>query len=82
MVLFRLISPERSGRFQETGGGVVFMPEPRPESWHAEVVALVEARFRHRLGPCVEVGVATLDRIQLERHCQRHGDFFWQGGDG
>ena len=82
VVLFRLIAPEPSGRFRETGGGVVFMPEPRPEAWHAEVVALVGAHFEHPIGPCVEVGVATLDRGQLERHCRRHGELFWQGGDG
>ncbi|HEY3109867.1 MAG TPA: hypothetical protein VGL23_13990 [Chloroflexota bacterium] len=81
VVLFRLIAPAADGRFQETGGGVVFFPEPRPESWHVQVAELVGAHFRHPLGPCVEVGVATLDRSQLERHCRRHGDLFWQGGD-
>ena len=81
VVLFRLIAPAAGGRFRETGGGVVFFPEPRPESWHRQVADLVGARFKHPLGPCVEVGVATLDTAQLERHCQRHGDLLWQGGD-
>jgi hypothetical protein len=80
-VLFRLIAPAEGGRFKETGGGVVFFPEPRPESWHGQLSDLVEARFKHRLGPCVEVGVATLDPTQLEQHCQRHGELYWQGGD-
>lgn len=81
VVLFRLIAPAAGGRFQETGGGVAFFPEPRPEAWQAVVADLVRAHFTHPLGPCVEVGVATLDRVQLERHCQRHGAIFWQGGD-
>ena len=82
VVLFRLIAPASGGLFQETGGGVVFIPDPRPESWQPMVAGLVRKRFKHALGPCVEVGSATLDRAMLERHCQRHGDFFWQGGDG
>jgi hypothetical protein len=82
VVLFRLIAPAAGGRFQETGGGVVFLPEPRPESWQRQVADLVSAHFRHPLGPCVEVGVATLDPAQLERHCQLHRGLYWQGGDG
>jgi hypothetical protein len=81
VVIFRLIAPGAGGRFQETGGGVVFLPEPRPEGWHRQVAELVGARFKHPIGPCVEVGVATLDPAQLERHCQRYGELFWQGGD-
>ena len=79
VVVFRLFEP---GSLRETGGGVVFVPEPRPENWHSLVAQLVQKHFEHPLGPCVEVGFATLDTAQLERHCQRHGDFYWQGGDG
>ena len=81
VVLFRLIAPAGDGRFRETGGGVVFLAEPRPEVWHGQVSDLDAAHFAHPLGPLVEVGVATLDVAQLERHCQRHGELFWQGGD-
>jgi hypothetical protein len=80
VVLFRLF--EGGDRFRETGGGVVFVPEGMTEAWQSEVARLVAANFRHPLGPCIEVGFATLDRAMLERHCQRHGDLFWQGGDG
>ena len=66
---------------RETGGGVVIMADPRPEDWHAQVAALVKKHFKHPLGPCVEVGYAMLDRAQLERHCQRDGELYWQGGD-
>jgi hypothetical protein len=59
----------------------VVLFRPRSESWHRQIAALVEANFKHPLGPCVEVGVATLDSGLLERHCQRHGEVFWQGGD-
>ena len=82
VVVFRLIAPDRKGRFVETGGGVAFLPDPRPETWHSLVAALVAAHFKHPLGPCVELGYATLDTTMLERHCQRHGDVYWQGGDG
>ena len=81
-MLFRLIAPAPGGKFQETGGGVAFFPEPRPEAWQALVADLVRAHFKHPLGPCVELGIATLDRSLLERHAQRRGQFFWQGGDG
>jgi hypothetical protein len=81
IVLFRLIEPGPGASVRETGGGVVFVPEPRPENWSALVAGLVERRFRHPVGPIVEVGYATLDRSLLERHCQRDGELFWQGGD-
>jgi hypothetical protein len=80
VVLFRLF--EGGDRFRETGGGVVFVPEGRTEAWQSAVAALVKANFRHPLGPCVELGFATLDKGLLERHCQRYGELYWQGGDG
>ena len=76
VVLFRLFQDTK-----ETGGGVVFVPEGHGERWYAEVAELARQQFKHPLGPCVEVGFATLDQAMLERHCQRHGDLFWQGGD-
>ena len=76
VVVFRLFSGTR-----ETGGGVVFLPEGRGDDWYRLVADLVERHFKHPLGPCVEVGFATLDRALLERHCQRHGELYWQGGD-
>jgi hypothetical protein len=81
VVIFRLIAPAGRDRFKETGGGVAFLPDPRPDTWQSQVAELVRLHFKHPLGPCVEVGVATLDRAMIERHCQRHGDLFWQGGD-
>ena len=81
-MVFRLIEPGRGPAVRETGGGVVFIPDPKPEDWHARVAALVKRRFRHPLGLAQELGVATLDRASVERHCQSEGDFFWQGGDG
>jgi hypothetical protein len=82
VVLFRLIESTRGAAVRETGGGVVFVPEPRPENLPGLVAALAARHFRHPLGPVVEIGYATLDRAQLERHCQRDGGLFWQGGDG
>lgn len=81
VVVFRLLAPATRQQVRETGGGVVFLPEPRPENWHALVAALVERHFKALLGPCIELGFATLDPALLERHCQREGDLFWQGGD-
>jgi hypothetical protein len=80
VVVFRLF--EGGSRFRETGGGVVFVPEGMTEVWQSAVAALVSAHFKHPLGPCVEVGFASLDPALLERHCQRHGELYWQGGDG
>jgi hypothetical protein len=82
IVLFRLIEPGRGVAARETGGGVVFVADPRPEDWHGQLSRLVSRRFRHALGPVVEAGFATLERATLERHCQRDGDLYWQGGDG
>jgi len=82
IVLFRLIEPGRGAAVRETGGGVVFVPEPRPENWPWLVAGLAGRHFKHPLGPVVEIGYATLDRSLLERHCQRDGELFWQGGDG
>ena len=82
IVVFRLIEPGRGAAVRETGGGVVFVADPRPEDWHAQVARLVSRHFRHTLGPVVEIGFGSFDRDALGRHCQREGDFFWQGGDG
>lgn len=81
IAVFRLIERDRTGVYFETGGGIVFMPEPRPDDWHGMVLDLAGKAFRHPLGPCIEVGYAMLDRATLERHCRQHGPFFWQGGD-
>jgi len=82
IVLFRLIEPGRGPAVRETGGGVVFLAEPRPENWPSLVAALARRHFKHPIGPLVEIGYATLDRSLLERHCQRDGGLLWQGGDG
>lgn len=76
VVLFRLFHGTK-----ETGGGVVFLPEGRGDDWYPRVAELARAHFKHPLGPCVEVGFANLDVGLLERHCQRFGDLYWQGGD-
>lgn len=81
VIVFRVIVAERDGRFREAGGGAAFFPEPRPDGWHALIAAMVAARFRRTLGPCVEVGYATLDAGLLELHCQRELEFYWQGGE-
>jgi hypothetical protein len=82
VVLFRLIESTRGAAARETGGGVVFVPEPRPENLPTLVAGLAGRHFSHPLGPVVEIGYATLDSSLLERHCQRDGRLFWQGGDG
>ena len=82
IVVFRLIEPGRGLAVRETGGGVVFVPDPKPEDWHARVTALAKRHFRHPVGPVVEIGFGSFDREALARHCQEDGGLYWQGGDG
>lgn len=81
VVAFRTMAAT-GDHYEERGGGIAFFPIDTPaDAWQGTVGALVHAHFRNILGPVVQLGIASLDRDILTRHCREFQDCFWQGGD-
>ena len=81
VISFQTVIALWSGRVEEKGSGILFVPVDERSDWPTFLNEIIEHHFRHPLGRTIELGIALLDEDLLDRHCHRHRNTYWQGGD-